>query len=32
MIDLGAWAAEDYRVPTAENLDPDSNPEGAEKP
>jgi endogenous inhibitor of DNA gyrase (YacG/DUF329 family) len=32
MIDLGAWAAEDYRVPTEENLDPESDPKGEEKP
>ena len=27
-IDLGAWANEEFRVPTSPPLEPDSNPQG----
>ena len=32
MIDLGAWAAEDYRVPAEDIRDAESDPESPEKP
>ena len=33
MIDLGAWASETYRVPVAENPDPDDvGPAPGERP